>query len=278
MNVSRPSPATARVVSNRRLTPEVFGLVLRLPSEWGPALPGQFVQLECPPRDAFALRRPFSLAACRSTELGIELSIVYGVVGLRTRELSRCHPGETLELIGPLGRPFTPSPGRFPVLVGGGRGIAPLLMLAETWKTDYPLGTILYGATTEARIIPVPDPPYVLHQATDDGSAGFSGTVVDLLEHLRKQREIIVDETALFACGPNRMLEGLARYSAEHGFPCQVSLETHFGCGMGICAGCAIPVRPAPGEAEDAFHRYILACREGPVMDAERVEWEGVPE
>jgi dihydroorotate dehydrogenase electron transfer subunit len=79
------------------------------------------------------------------------------------------------------------------------------------------------------------------------------------------------------------MLAALSAWSAGRDLPCEVSLETHFGCGMGICAGCAVPVRPdpaaAPGDPErSAFERYVFLCREGPVMDAHRVEWEGVHE
>ncbi len=278
MNVQPPRAAAARILANHRLTPDILSVTLRLPPDWGPARPGQFVQVECPPRESFALRRPFSLAGCRATELGMEIDIVYGVVGCRTRGLSQARPGEMLEVIGPLGRPFSPFPGRDPVLVGGGRGIAPLLMLAEAWKTDYPLGTILYGARTAAHLIPMPEVPYTVHLATDDGTAGHEGTVIGLLGHLHYQKEIREEETALYGCGPNHMLQELARWARERGFPCQVSLETRFGCGIGICAGCAVPVLPVEGEATDAFGRYALACREGPVMDAQRVEWEGVSE
>ena len=80
------------------------------------------------------------------------------------------------------------------------------------------------------------------------------------------------------------MLAALSRWSERYEFACQVSLETHFGCGLGICAGCAVPVRPlaSPGGSDapppDAFDRFVFACREGPVFDARRVEWEGVRE
>jgi dihydroorotate dehydrogenase electron transfer subunit len=280
--VSAATQVSAKVLSNRRLTHEMHALKLRLPEGWGPALPGQFVQLECPPRVLFGLRRPFSLAGCRPMELGTEVDIVYGAVGLHTRGLAEVRAGEVLELVGPLGRPFTPVPLREPVLVGGGRGIAPLLMLADAWKTEFPYGTILYGARTSDQLMPLPDPPYTVHLATEDGTAGVQGDVIQLLQLLFQRGEIRPTENALFGCGPNRMLAAMAAWAGEQGFSCQVSLETHFGCGFGICAGCAVPVRPEGAETaqaanRSAFERYALACKDGPVMDASRVEWEGLP-
>ena len=278
--MSSPSSSQARstVLSNRRLTPEVFSLKLRLPAGWGPARPGQFVQLECPPRELFGLRRPFSLAGCREQELGVEVEIVYGAIGKRTHALSECRPGETLAVVGPLGRPFAGAPGRNPVLIAGGRGIAPLLMLAEAWKGEYPYGTILYGARTCDLLIPLGEVPYTVHLATDDGSSGVQGSVIQLLQLLEQRGEIRPRENSLYACGPNRMLAALAEWAGERGFSCQVSLETHFGCGLGICAGCAVPVKVRDADQGGAFSRYVFACQEGPVMDGARVEWEGLAE
>mgnify|MGYP000947971430 CR=1 FL=1 len=278
MTAPAPAQAVARVLVNQRLTNEIHEIHLRLPLDWGPALPGQFVMLECPPAELFGLRRPFSLSACRRTDLGVDLEIVYGAVGLRTRALARLRPGDRVELSGPFGRPFTRLPGRVPVLVAGGRGIAPILMLAEAWAPEEPHGLLLYGVRHQAQLVPVLQPPYPLHVATDDGSEGFRGTVIALLDELCLTGVVRREECALYACGPNRMLAALAAWAAPRRVPCLVSLETHFGCGLGICAGCAVPVRPRPGEAGDAFHRYAFACVDGPVMDATRVEWEGLAE
>jgi dihydroorotate dehydrogenase electron transfer subunit len=278
MNDVRPHEVSARVVSNHPVTPEVFGITLRVDSGWGPPRPGQFVQIDCPPAGSVPLRRPFSLSGWRRSELGIELDIVYGAVGERTRALSQCRSGEMLSLIGPLGHPFTSFPGRRPVLIGGGRGIAPLLLLAGSLRDDYPDGTILYGARTASHLIPLRDPAYPVHLATEDGTAGFEGSVITLLDRLFQRGEVRGGECALFACGPNRMLAALAVWAEGRDLPCQVSLETLFGCGIGICAGCAVPVRSKDGPGASAFERYALACKDGPVMDAFSIEWEGVHE
>jgi dihydroorotate dehydrogenase electron transfer subunit len=268
----------ARILNNVRLTPEIHSLLLRLPHVWGPARAGQFVQLQCPPLETFALRRPFSLAGYRVGESGVEIEIVYGAVGCRTRRLTECRPGESISVIGPLGRPFLPSPGRTPILIGGGRGIAPLLLLARQWKDEHPDGRLLYGAVNAAAMIPMKDAPYPVQTATDDGSRGFHGTAVDLLARLVERGEIPSKASALFACGPNRMLAAAARLASDHGIPCQASLETHFGCGIGICAGCAVPSNRRPGEADDPFSRYLLACTDGPVFESARVDWDGLVE
>lgn len=322
--VVRPRVFAARVESNSPVIPGLFEIALMLPTSWGPALPGQFVQLESQPLDAFGLRRPFSLAGCRATPGGVEVRIVYGVVGPRTQALARAPEGTRLALTGPFGRPFRPVPGRRAVLLGGGRGLAPVLMLATclaqeardaaavddhgagegaagaevgTAPVGIAAGTeiasagipsaganvgeaplLLHGARTAAQLIPLPDPPCPVRLTTDDGSAGFRGTLIDLLQSMLDVGELREGSDALFACGPNRMLAALAEWSLEKDLPCQVSLETRFGCGLGICAGCVVPVRATVGANVPAFERFVMLCREGPVMDAQRVDWAGVRE
>ena len=280
-----PSCARARVLENRPRAADLRELALLAPAGWGPALAGQFVQLACPPHELFGLPRPFSLADCRPHPEGVELRVLYGVVGGRTRALAGVAPGEELELVGPLGTPFAPRPGRRPVMLGGGRGLAPVLMLARQWCGGAErAGLLLHGARTSGLLLPLDAPPCELLTATDDGTAGFAGTLLDLLDALLRNGRVREGEDALFACGPNRMLAALSRWAQGRDLPCQVSLETHFGCGFGICAGCAVPVRAQPpGEDAaavpgDAFGRFVFACREGPVFESWRVEWEGVHE
>ncbi len=278
-SVAPPRTVIARVESNRPLVPGIFEAVLALPSEWGPARPGQFVQLECPPPELFGLRRPFSIAGCRAVVGGVEVRIVYGAVGMRTHGLAQALPGVALRLTGPLGRPFDAMPERRAVLLGGGRGLAPVLMLAEhLGRNAHGAAILLHGARTASQLIPIPDPPCEVRPATDDGSAGFHGTLVDLLQSMSDAGELLEGRDALYACGPNRMLAALAAWSAERDLPCQVSLETHFGCGLGMCAGCAVPVKTTAGAEVSAFERFVFLCREGPVMDAQRIDWAGVHE
>lgn len=265
----------ARVVENIAEKPDLWRIVLEVGPDFGPPRPGQFVQLECPPEELFSLWRPFSISRWRPARREIEL--VYGVVGPRTRGLATTHPGSFLQLLGPLGSAFTPVLGRHPVLVGGGRGIAPMIGLADVWRSQFDAGDLLYGARTQSLLLPLSEVAWPVHISTDDGSAGFSGHVLSHLEHLAQT--LLPAPIALYACGPNRMLAALSVWAKERNVPCQVSLETHFGCGIGICAGCAVPVHPEPGaDVRDAFFRYRFACLDGPVMEGARVEWEGVAE
>ena len=137
---------------------------------------------------------------------------------------------------------------------------------------------LLHGARTASQLMPLPDPPCPVRLATDDGSVGFHGTLVDLLQSLLDAGDVREGRDALYACGPNRMLAALAEWCAPRDLPCQVSLETHFGCGLGICAGCAVPIKAEAGVEASAFERFAFLCREGPVMDAQRIEWAGVPD
>jgi len=304
----RPGPARSvpvRVLENAPAKGEIHEIVLLAPAGWGPVHAGQFIQLECPPRELFGLRRPFSLSGCRERPDGVELRIVYGAIGQRTRALAAVRAGAELEMVGPLGRPFSLPAGRRPVMIGGGRGIAPVLMLARQWCGGRPDALLLYGARTAAQLLPLGPVPCELLTATEDGSAGFRGTLLDLLERLRAGGRIREGEDALFACGPNAMLAALASWVEGRDLPCEVSLETQFGCGTGICAGCAVPVRGRPaargagqevphesghgsgqvgsqdtggGRPATDFDRYVFACREGPVFPAEIVEWEGLHE
>jgi dihydroorotate dehydrogenase electron transfer subunit len=153
-----------------------------------------------------------------------------------------------------------------------------MLMLADELSPELPGGVILIGARGPAQLHELEEAPYPVRFATEDGSRGFTGNVIGLLESLLALGEITPATHALYACGPNRMLHALSEWSGERGFPCQVSLETLFGCGFGICAGCAVPVLPCEGERTDEFGHYRFACVDGPVFDGSRIDWPGVRE
>ncbi len=280
MSSSDPRLALTRVLSNERSGDSVLRLVLDAPQPWGPAAPGQFVQVDCPPSESFGLWRPFSLAGARPHDRGTQLEVVYGVVGKRTEGLSRVRPGDEVRVVGPLGRPFRFAPARRPILIGGGRGLAPMLFLEERFRELREDGLLLHGARSARLLIPTTGARYAVHLAVEDESfgapgVGFRGNVIDLLESLCERNAIDAASIALYACGPNKMLEALSRWAASRGVPCQVSLETHFGCGIGICAACAVPVLDVEDGSGD-FGRYRFACLDGPVMDGSKVDWSGV--
>ena len=266
----------ATVARIRRVDGAGTWIDLAVPPPFPSPRAGQFVQIACCPEDPFRLHRPFGICRWQKTLAGAEIGILFSVVGEGTRWLDARRPGEEIRLLGPLGQPFWIVPGRTPILVAGGRGVAPLLLLADQIASEYPEGLLLYGAEDAAALFPTEESPYLVHRSTLDGSAGQPGTVIDLLQGLFRRGAFRSDLAALCGCGPLRMLEALSRFAMDKGIPVQVSMETMFGCGTGLCAGCAVPMRPQPGEGTEGFDRYAFACTDGPVFDGSRIDWSEV--
>ena len=104
--------------------------------------------------------------------------------------------------------------------------------------------------------------------ATDDGTYGFDGTVVEMAE-----REIgAASFDAMFSCGPTPMLRAADALARRKGIPHYVSLENRMACGMGACRSCVVLTR------EDGMEKHRTVCNDGPVFDAERLAWEKLPE
>jgi dihydroorotate dehydrogenase electron transfer subunit len=255
-----------------------------------PSLPGQFVHLKL--GDGFApfLRRPFSILGHRHTTEGrTRLAIMYAVVGAGTERLAAMRPDQPVELLGPLGNGFAPPDGGRWVLVAGGRGAAPLYRLLETLEAGAAVhfGTpptpsalrVLFGARSREHLWGLERLRGVPHQlATDDGSIGQRGTVVELLE--TELEMPAAPPPVILACGPEPMLAAVARVAARAGVPAQVSLESRMGCACGLCRGCVIPRRigrasPWPRDGNAA---YATVCKEGPVFLGDEVDWDAVPE
>lgn len=245
------------VESVRETAPNIHVLTLRAPEIAATVKAGQFLNLRT--RDHFLplLRRPFSVYRVD----GPLVELIFNVVGIGTRILASARPGEPLDIIGPLGNSFGVR-GDFSTafLVAGGLGVAPMpILTAELRKAGKPVRTFL-GARNASQI--VTGHLDNVAAATDDGSAGHRGTVVDLL-----RRTFEAEGTAgakVFACGPTPMLRALAALCGELSVPCELSLESPMACGIGICQGC-------PVEVKGGAKKYALVCREGTVFDAATV-------
>jgi dihydroorotate dehydrogenase electron transfer subunit len=260
--------APARVVDHRETTPGFRWLTLELPPDFPEMLPGQYLDLRTSPGHDPLLRRPFGVVAFRRGSGAAVATIYYAVVGPGTRNMAAWRHGDRVDCLGPLGRPYEPDLRRPALLVAGGRGAAPLFFLHDLLRdrgheeVRFAFGArsapLLFGLdrVEEARLL----------VATDDGSAGHRGTVVDALE---KRPAWWSDDPVLYVCGPERLLAAAAAFAASRGLPCQVSLEGVYACGLGLCRGCAVPLR---GET-----RYLMQCVEGPVVDAARIDWERMP-
>lgn len=208
------------------------------------------------------LPRPMSLFTG-----GVRPSILVKVVGEGTGRMAHASSGEPFDVLAPLGRPFGPcaSDSR-PVLVAGGVGVAPLLLLARELAESGRRATVLYGGRTQAdlplheELVSVAD----LAVATEDGSRGTAGRVTALLVQTLDQLARGRERAKVYTCGPDRMMAKVAELCAERAVECEASLETPMACGYGVCLGC--PVRKTGGG-------YLYACTEGPCVDATRIDW-----
>ena len=237
----------------------IYALVLHAPAVAAAAKPGQFVHLAC--GEGNLLRRPISICAAE----GDRLALVFQVKGEGTKWLAARRNGDTVNVLGPLGRGFDMARlGARPVFLGGGIGVPPMLMAMKAAKAGGAQPEAVLGFRSRDAVILEHDFESLGETcvATDDGSYGTHGFVTDLL------RARIGGYTSVCACGPKPMLRAVAALAKEHGLPCQVSMEERMGCGIGACLVCACALKGDAGET-----RYGHVCKDGPVFDAEEVEW-----
>jgi dihydroorotate dehydrogenase electron transfer subunit len=291
---STPVAATGTLVA-RRPAGAYHVLTVVAPAVVDAAVPGQFVSVGVGAPGTL-LRRPFAIAGVDRVA-GV-LDLVIAVVGRGSAWLVERPVSTSVELTGPLGTGFAvpPEPTRC-VLVGGGYGVAALVWLAGRLVGAGHTVEVLSGAGSAAALYPVRqqdalalhevgscDLPLALHEVTEDGSRGRTGLVTDVLvdrltetaAHERAGGRGAEGEgerqraggrgTMVFACGPMPMLAAVARVAEARGIPCQVAVEEHMGCSVGVCMTCVVP----------AGRTYVRACIDGPVLDATRVDWTRV--
>jgi len=272
------------VIENVNVAKDHFVMSLLLASTCDDALPGQFVMVRKQGVKDPLLSRPLSLYGVYQTEAGTVLEFLYRVVGKGTWALSRLTGGDQVDILGPLGKPFDVMPNRnHLILLAGGIGAAPLAFFAEylAKNLDRPEESnqdasssrkvsFYLGATTADALVGLGKIERFCAEiriSTDDGSAGFTGTVTELL-----QKDLIgLDHRnlGLYSCGPAPMIRSLSRLIEPFAIPCQVSMEERMACGIGACLGCSIKVRDA-----SLGWAYCQVCTEGPVFDIRELLWE----
>ena len=246
----------AEVRSQEKLAEGVYSMVLYVPQIAREAKAGQFISVytKDPSR---LLPRPISLCGI-DRERG-ELRIVYRVAGAGTEEFSRYQAGEKVQVMGPLGNGF-PLKGKKAVLMGGGIGIPPMLELMKELDCER---TAVLGYRDELFLNEEFAPYGEVCIATEDGSAGTKGNVLDAV------RENGVEGDVIFACGPTPMLRAIKAYAAEKNLECYISLEERMACGIGACLACVCQSK------EVDHHSHVhnkRICKDGPVFAAEEVE------
>ena len=307
--------AVSSVAGQKQLCREHFRMTLRL-SSFPAAYPGQFVHL-CPDRlvnitgthasngtgfdaakwvvDCAApmLRRAFSIAGLRRDGEGVEIDVIYRVVGTATRWMEQLRAGDRLNLLGPLGGAWPIHPEKkTALLVAGGVGLPPLLWLSET-VAKHGKETVAFFGAQSGDLIPLTVLPSVSPDSsaqsarrcaeefskvgvptvisTDDGTVGFRGHVGAALSAYLEANDCPGEEKVVYTCGPERMMRFVAGVCATSGIRCYACVERNMACGTGMCQSCVVPVADSP--STDAW-RYQLCCSEGPVFDAACVLWD----
>ena len=250
---------TAVILEQREISEQIYSLWLHADDIVREARPGQFVSVYC--RDeSRLLPRPISI--CELDKESGRLRLVYRAVGAGTQEFSSYGPGETLELVGPLGNGFPLDKGyEKPLLIGGGIGVPPMVELAKWLPGDK---TIVSGYRNGDLVLKEElSRNAALYVATEDGSAGTKGNVLDAV------RENRIEADAIFACGPAPMLRALKAYTAEEGIDCYLSLEERMACGIGACLACVCTSKDVDAHTNVKNKRI---CKDGPVFAAEEIE------
>jgi NAD(P)H-flavin reductase len=248
----------ARITAREQFGPYV---VLRCQDARGPRPEaGQFYMLQSATRwgggDGERPFLPRAFSVLRAPAHSDELHFLVEDVGPGTRRLAELHPGDELWLLGPLGTPFRPPrDARRALLAGGGVGIAPLAILQDQLGLDDARVLLGFRDHEHSRGAVLLAEPLL---ATDDGSVGHRGVVIDLiLAELDRD-----DHAEVYACGPPLMLEAVRALCAARQVPAQLALESGMACGFGACFGCVVPTR----------NGYLRLCVDGPVLDAEELE------
>lgn len=277
-----------RILSNEKAAPGHFVIEFESPRIAQSAEPGQFVQILADDYYEPLLPRPFSFL----TTTARSFTILYQVIGKGTKLISEKKKGDSLVVLGPLGRGFTraQNPGGGIGLIGGGVGIPPLYHLAKTLLSDKKSGYkpsdihVFLGARDKNLLHCEKEFKKLrcdVRLATDDGSRGLRGLVTELVDTFFCENELgrtsKNGETLfrLYACGPTPMLAAVSQLAEKYETPCEVSVEEPMPCGFGACLGCAIKVK-ASGDGADhgPGYRYAISCCEGPVFDSRHVIWE----
>lgn len=245
-----------KVILHENLGNGQYLMKVSCPQVSAAAVPGQFVHISCVVESTTdpLLRRPISIHKINKKENTIEL--YYLVVGKGTGILSEKVAGETISIIGPLGRGFeTNVSEKRSILVGGGIGIAPLLALAEDLKAKGKEVVSLLGAAGSGGLVRAMEFREYgeVVEVTEDGSQGKKGLVTEHLVPL-----VDKNNSVIYTCGPEGMLKAVVKAASELNMPCQVSLESAMACGVGACLGCTC--------VKGVHGGYPKVCKDGPVF------------
>ncbi len=272
------------IMENAPIASGVYKMVFKSPEISREIRPGQFLNIYL--RDeSRLLPRPISICEIKRDTV----TLVYGIVGKGTEEMSLYLPGEQLKISSPNGNGFLlddffnfckyeENQIKDVVLVGGGIGVPPLVELAKYLRKN--LDIKITG------VIGFKDEPFLVEElkaycdrvfiATESGSIGYKGNILRLIQEIKLQGQYY------FACGPEKMLKHLTEYcmGKDGGIPIQVSMEERMGCGYGACVGCTCQVKASMKDRVTFSHEALgvdvalkKVCKDGPVFMGKEVIW-----
>lgn len=245
-----------KIISKKEIAPSILDVTVACPEIAKDAKPGQFLHVKCGDEISMPLRRPISIC---DTD-GENVRFIFQIKGRGTTALSTVD--ETIDMMGPLGNPFTVDNDRYscPAVIGGGIGTYPLLMLTKALVNP----SVYLGFRSKAQVtlendFRVAAPSVTV--ATDDGSYGFAGFAIELLKKQIQEGSVDI----IYSCGPLPMLKAVKAMAEEHHIPCQISLEERMGCGIGACLTCSCETKM------QGTWKYKRVCKNGPVFWSEEV-------
>ncbi len=293
-----PASLALGVSANRQLCRDHFRLTL-CTEDFPAARPGQFLYLgptvhadlgstssgTLGLRDSLPmpfLRRAFSIANLRRADGKCFIDVIYRVVGAGTQWMAGLRKSDQVSAVGPLGNGFGPRPENHDLwFVAGGVGFPPLMWLANSSADQANSRVFFFGASCAdfvpsilscgedaGRASEIPGCAAVI--ATDDGSLGVRGTVVDVLTKYADKRKPDGPKITVYTCGPEVMMRAVVEFCSSRSLECYACLERAMACGFGTCQSCVVPVAD---ELDGQGWRYALCCTEGPVFEASRIIW-----
>jgi len=255
----------SRVLDNREIADNTFETFLEAPQIAQEVKPGQFINVLPGQSWGNVMRRPMSVAGSD----GNAISIIYKAVGPGTIQMSQWQKGEVADIIGPLGNCWSDFD-KYPVIIGGGVGIAPIQFLHHHLLGNDIAHHMVMGARTKTEHFIDHDPATGVLLCTDDGTLGIKGTVMDAIEQIRK--DMGLKNVKLFVCGPPAMMEATRIFSEKEDLPCDIALETVMACGYGICQGCTMEYKESGDEKDSYRKKFGLVCLDGPVFNAKEIK------
>lgn len=249
----------AEVIKNQSVSEGIFEIIISAPEIAEKAVAGQFIDLYTGMSELL-LPRPISI--CEIDKKQGTLRLIYQVVGRGTEIFSKLNVHDTVKVIGPLGNGFSVDKNiKNNVVIGGGIGAPPLLQLVKELNGNV---NVFLGSRSKSILAnEFKSLGANVYIATDDGSEGFHGNVLELIKSINPKAE------AIYACGPKIMLKFTAEWANDIDVVAQVSMEERMACGIGACVGCAVKINKNNGKGIE----NLKVCKDGPVFLSNEVVW-----